>query len=450
MPSLALSMIVCNAAATLADCLESVRGVVDEMVIADTGSTDATESVALRYGARILSIPWEQDFAAARNKALAQVKSDWVLVLDADEMLEVSAGDSIRSLLRDGVGGYHVSIRNYVRSLNERVWDRAAQPNTSGPPQARQYPAYVEHENVRLFRCHPEIYFVGRVHETVGPKVLACGFRLERANFVIHHFGLMADPEIRQRKSHLYRELGRAKVREMPEDAQAHFELGLEEFNSFKDYEAALACFKRARELNPHVSIAWLFSGLALLRLGRSAEALRCLEQAQKIGPQTALISEAMGDAYYNLGDFESARRAYRRALQQVGSSAYLQSKMGLVEFRLGRVALGLAAMKDAVTQEPYAGELYDRLMAVYALSGNLREAAETAEAKLHAVEPEPASYMRAASIRAQLQDWSRALTLLREGVRQFPDAQKLRQALAEIEGMAGQLQQARCQAHKP
>ncbi len=449
MPSLALSMIVRNAAATLADCLESVRGVADEIVIADTGSTDATESVALRYGAKITSIPWEQDFAAARNKALSQVKSDWVLVLDADEMLDASASDNIRSLLRDEVGGYHVSIRNYVRSLTERVWDRAAQLNMSGPPQARQYPAYVEHENVRLFRHHPGIYFVGRVHETVGPRVLACGFKLERANFVIHHFGLMADPEIRQQKSRLYRELGQAKVREMPDDAQAHFELGLEEFNSFKDYEAALACFKRASELNPRVSISWLFSGLALLRLGRSAEALRCLEQAQKVGPQTALISEAMGDSYYNLGDFESARRAYRRALQQAGSSAYLQSKIGLVEFRLGRAASGLAAMKDAVKQEPYAGELYDRLMAAYAMSGNLREAAGTAEAKLRAVEPEPGGYLRAASIHAQLQNWPRALTLLQEGVRRFPDARKLQQALAEIQGMAGQPQQAHCQARK-
>ena len=69
-PRIALSMIVRNAESDLPRCLESAAGVVDEMVIADTGSTDRTREVAARYGARILQIPWEDDFAKARNQAL--------------------------------------------------------------------------------------------------------------------------------------------------------------------------------------------------------------------------------------------------------------------------------------------------------------------------------------------------------------------------------------------
>ena len=88
MTTLALSMIVSNAEQQLALCLESVRGVVDELVIADTGSTDNTIELAHDLGAHVISIPWENDFARARNRALAEVRSDWVLSLDADERLD--------------------------------------------------------------------------------------------------------------------------------------------------------------------------------------------------------------------------------------------------------------------------------------------------------------------------------------------------------------------------
>ncbi|HUI75243.1 MAG TPA: glycosyltransferase, partial [Candidatus Acidoferrum sp.] len=69
MSSLALSMIVRDAAETLEACLASVRGVVNEMVLADTGSADGTIALAQRLGARVVSIPWTNDFAEARNRA---------------------------------------------------------------------------------------------------------------------------------------------------------------------------------------------------------------------------------------------------------------------------------------------------------------------------------------------------------------------------------------------
>src|SRR5271154_6187248 len=69
MPKIARSMIVRDSAATLRACLESVRGVADEIVIADTGSTDDTLAIAREFGARTIEIPWENDFAGARNHA---------------------------------------------------------------------------------------------------------------------------------------------------------------------------------------------------------------------------------------------------------------------------------------------------------------------------------------------------------------------------------------------
>ncbi|MFD2880591.1 glycosyltransferase family 2 protein [Paenibacillus rhizoplanae] len=84
-----------NEADNLARCLRSVRGAVDEIIIVDTGSTDATCSIARSFGARIIDYPWNGDFAAARNAGLALAQGTWILVLDADEELEPGSRDEL-------------------------------------------------------------------------------------------------------------------------------------------------------------------------------------------------------------------------------------------------------------------------------------------------------------------------------------------------------------------
>ncbi len=84
-PGLSLALIVKNEARCLGRCLSSVREIVQEIVLVDTGSTDDTLRIAADFGARIFHFQWRNDVAAARNHALDQVTGDWVLVLDADE-----------------------------------------------------------------------------------------------------------------------------------------------------------------------------------------------------------------------------------------------------------------------------------------------------------------------------------------------------------------------------
>ena len=433
-PALTLSMIVRNGEHDLPRCLESAAGVVDEIIIADTGSTDSSMDVARRYGAQVIQFPWNGDFARARNQALEPVRTDWVLMLDADEMLGPEAATRIPLLLENqNAGGYQVSIRNYVASLQERVWDRLATPNESPLPTTQAYPAYVDHENVRLFRRHPDIYFVGCVHETVGPRIVETGRGLGRADFLIHHFGLVAAPETRARKNLLYRELGRRKVQEMPHDAQAHFELGLVELDNFHNDEEALSYFERACQLNPRLGVAWFFAGVTYARLGQHAEALDCLQRAGGPATTSGAVAEAQGDAHYNLEQFEEAVHSYRRALKRAATPA-LESKLGLAEARMGRVAAGLARLQKAVAKEPDQAELHDRLITACVWTGRLEEAAAAAENKLGAAAPHPDSFLRAASIRAQMQHWQRAAELLRTGLALFPSAEKLQRGLSEVE----------------
>ena len=90
-----LTMIVRDEEQTLPLCLESVRGLFDEIIVVDTGSKDRTKEIALGFGARVIDFAWIDDFAAARNVSLANATGDYVLWLDADDVIEPKQKDKL-------------------------------------------------------------------------------------------------------------------------------------------------------------------------------------------------------------------------------------------------------------------------------------------------------------------------------------------------------------------
>ncbi|MCW5639989.1 MAG: glycosyltransferase family 2 protein [Rubrivivax sp.] len=97
MPRICLCVIARDEAPRIARLLASVAGFVDEAVVADTGSRDGTAAIARAHGARVIEVPWADDFAHARNACLEAAAADWHLVLDADEWL-VAGGDWLTGL----------------------------------------------------------------------------------------------------------------------------------------------------------------------------------------------------------------------------------------------------------------------------------------------------------------------------------------------------------------
>jgi len=440
MPTLALSMIVRDEEKNLPACLDSVKDLVNEIVIADTGSKDGTVEVARRYGARCISIPWENDFARARNRSLAEVRCDWVLALDADEQLDDNARSALPRLLgAPAVDGYYVAILDYVVSVDANISEFPTKMNRTGFAPARRFPAYVEHTNTRLFRRRPEIRFVGCIHESVGPRIVEIGGALGRADFVIHHFGLTADAALRARKNLPYRLMLHKKVQEMPEDVPAHLELARAELYVFGDVEEAWKAAATACRLNPRLGTAWLYQGLALRYLGRPGEALEALERAKSFCGASAELVEGEGDAHYDLQDFGAARRCYKRALTHHRRRSGLESKLGLAEVRLGRTQAGLRRLRLAVQQEPWAGDIHDRLIQACVWLGLIEEAAQAADHKLAVAPGDPQSFLRAASIHARLEHREKAALILRAGLTLFPGVERLQRCYMELTGPAAQ-----------
>ena len=87
--------IVKDAANALGKSLQSLRDSVDEIIVVDTGSVDASMETARQAGAKVYSYSWQDDFAAARNFALGKAGGDWIVFLDADEYLSPETADNL-------------------------------------------------------------------------------------------------------------------------------------------------------------------------------------------------------------------------------------------------------------------------------------------------------------------------------------------------------------------
>ncbi|HUY22372.1 MAG TPA: glycosyltransferase [Acidimicrobiales bacterium] len=108
-------MITKDEEANIATCLASVEGFVDEVVVYDTGSSDATVRVARELGATVIDGHWDDDFSRARNAALEHCSGDWIAWLDADETLVCDDVAGLRRLLENtapNVDGFSVPIDN--------------------------------------------------------------------------------------------------------------------------------------------------------------------------------------------------------------------------------------------------------------------------------------------------------------------------------------------------
>lgn len=168
MGTLTLSMIVKNEEKYLRDCLESVKGIVDDIVIVDTGSTDNTLEIAKEYKAKIYHFDWINDFSAARNYALQYSLGDWILYLDADERLDPGSKNEIKRIINTSEkAGYYCT----VKSIDEGAkFDHSIR-------------------YVRLFKKTPEIKFTGKVHEQIIHSLIENKYKLFHSSILINHVG---------------------------------------------------------------------------------------------------------------------------------------------------------------------------------------------------------------------------------------------------------------------
>lgn len=221
--TLALCLITKDEEKNIARCINSVKDIVDEIVVVDTGSKDKTVEIAKSFGekVKVINAKWEDDFSKARNIAIENATSDWILFLDADEEIKKEDVGKIRPLLNDDtVEAYILKFVNY-----------AGTNSSNGLTEI--------HYNLRLFRNNGKLKYIYPVHENLRNIEENRVPVFKNADVTILHYGYLSETRIEKNKTERYIKLISRYLEEHPDDKFQHGNLAVEYFNA-GNYNKAL------------------------------------------------------------------------------------------------------------------------------------------------------------------------------------------------------------------
>ncbi|WP_434564556.1 glycosyltransferase [Thermoanaerobacterium thermosaccharolyticum] len=221
--TLSLCLITKDEEKNIARCINSVKDIVDEIVVVDTGSKDKTVEIAKSFGekVKVINAKWEDDFSKARNIAIENASSDWILFLDADEEIKKEDVGKIRPLLSDDtVEAYILKFVNY-----------AGTNSSNGLTEI--------HYNLRLFRNNGKLKYIYPVHENLRNIEENRVPVFKNADVTILHYGYLSETRIEKNKTERYIKLISRYLEEHPDDKFQHGNLAVEYFNA-GNYNKAL------------------------------------------------------------------------------------------------------------------------------------------------------------------------------------------------------------------
>jgi len=284
---LSASMIVCNEEKFLPGCLESIRDVVDEIIIVDTGSTDKSKSIAESFNARVFDFSWRGDFSAARNEALKHSRGEWILYIDADERLQPTKRSYITSLLSN-----HENVAFTV----------LFHPHSN-------YTAYREY---RIYRNDPRIRFKGVIHETMLPSIQAVAsednLKIGECDLTIKHLGYDSDQKHKHRRN---LPLLQKQVKKDPERIYCWWNLGTalaglgDIKGAEKAWENGIHIIRKKKKVHPADSQPYV--ELIRSRYKRGVDISDLLEEALGMFPEQYLLIWLKGMILKSRQQYEEA-----------------------------------------------------------------------------------------------------------------------------------------------
>jgi glycosyltransferase involved in cell wall biosynthesis len=380
MPLISLAMIVKNEETNLAHCLESVRQLVDEMIIIDTGSTDGTIDIARGFGAKVHHFLWCDDFSAARNESLKHCKGEWALILDGDEAIDPLDYEKIRAACaRPTADCYALIHRHYLQSSSFSVEGRECVPNVSKYGEGKALPFYVDTSVYRLARMFDGLSFIGRIHETLDQSVLSSGKTLGDLDAVIHHYGHLDKGRV-DYKAQYYFMLSQKEAEQSPLDDFAQYKL-LKQAITAKQWDVALKGIQERMQINPEAQepSVMYWRGIALHGLGRHEEAIKAMDLLLALKPSHHIAIAHKADSYVALGDIDGGRQLMLKAMELAPS--YVPGYRFLAELEINHNNLDAARkiLLDAFKVVPNEETLYGLMLNVELLSENHSQAGEVA-----------------------------------------------------------------------
>jgi glycosyltransferase involved in cell wall biosynthesis len=326
---LSLCMIVRDEEEMLPRCLAAIAPAVDEIIVVDTGSVDDTIEIAKSFGARVIEHPWTGSFADARNVSFDAATGDWILYLDADEVLVSDDLDRLRALTgRTWREAFYLVETNFTGEYGDGTG--------------------LTHNALRVFRNRDEYRFDGRLHEQIAQQLPAyLPERLEQTSIRVEHYGYLGAVRSAKEKSRRNIDLLLAQQAESPPTPFLHFNLG-SEYAAAGDAQAALVEFERAWSLmaQEDAGVRHEFKPSLVVRLvkalrfcGRGEDAIaRAQEGLTEFPGFTDLVFE-QATASLVLGRRDDAVAYYERCIAMGDASSRYAATVGCGTY-LPRLAL--------------------------------------------------------------------------------------------------------------
>jgi glycosyltransferase involved in cell wall biosynthesis len=370
MVKLSLCMIVKNEEKNLPACLDSVKNVVDELVVMDTGSSDRTIEIAQSYGAKVPTFTWTNHFSAARNEALAHVTGDWVLVLDADETLEPKAVAAIQA----AIANPKYLVVNLIR-------------HEIGAPQSPY--SLVS----RLFRHHPQVFFDRPYHSIIDDSVLALLKKesqwqvVDLPEIAILHYGYSPEAIAALNKTDRARSAMEGFLALNPNDPYTCSKLGAI-YVQQGNVSAGIKLFRRGLKAN--TASAHVLFELHYHLANASANPQNwesAIKHYQKAIAQPILeplklgAYNNLGGLYQTIGDLRTAEQYFEQTLTIDPNFAQGYYNLGIIYKALHQFERAIAVYQKAIAINPNYAEVYQNLGVVYYKIGQLAES-EAAFAK--------------------------------------------------------------------
>lgn len=403
MPTISLCMIVKNEEEHLEQCLSSVKSIVDEIIIVDTGSTDKTKEIAKKFNAIMIEHKWNNDFSEARNVSLKHATGDWILMLDADEVIAEKDLEKIKELTKHAdVDGFSLIQRNYTNDANVVDWQKSDEYE-----EAKGIPGYFPSPLVRLFKNKKTIFLEGKIHEVVESSIRKFNGSIMKTDIPIHHYG-HCDNEIKEQKRDMYLEIGLKEIEKNPNSPKPYFDVGLI-YQKQNKLGEAIKSFEKSIELNPkqpfaHTNLgssyfmlglvnkainafktaikndkmdAGAYANLAMvyIRQNRLDLAADVLEKALRLSIKDPELFNNAAVLFTHLQDYEKAIEYFKKALELNPRKEGALRNLGVVYFKLKNYPEAENAFKEIIKIEPDNAKAYANLGVVHLSQNKVKDA---------------------------------------------------------------------------
>ena len=286
---LSVCLIVKNEEEVLARCLSCVAKFADEIIVVDTGSTDGTAEIARRFTDDVFSFEWQDDFSAARNFAFEKAKCDYLMWLDADDIVTDENCIKIKELA--ATGGFDMAYLPYAVAFDG------------------DNPTFVYYRE-RIMKASMNFRFAGAVHEAVSPRG-----KIIHADAPIYHKKIKCGDPLRNLLI-LQRKIARGESL----DERSKFYYGRELLSNkmYSECCAVLEDFLSGNGWIENKTEACVNLYQSYSALGREQEAVSALLKSFTLAPPRSDVCCILGERAMKANDSKSAIFWYELALNRV------------------------------------------------------------------------------------------------------------------------------------